>query len=180
MMMRDEAAPGACGLVPKGRQPPAEREHAPRVLRFGRHLAAQVRGVREGFQAIGPPSEATQNARMSVFHATPDGSACRIGHPFGRSASLRGRSSSSARGLTKMRACNDTNCLGDCSTCNRAPIENRPLPRQSAAMRPLGGRGCADALCRGDCTWCNRAFTENAPLAIQMSAAEALTFALCA
>jgi len=29
-----------------------------------------------------------------------------------------------------MRYCTNSDCRGDCETCNRAPIENPPLPRQ--------------------------------------------------
>lgn len=29
-----------------------------------------------------------------------------------------------------MRYCTNTDCKGDCETCNRAPVENQPLPRQ--------------------------------------------------
>jgi hypothetical protein len=30
-----------------------------------------------------------------------------------------------------MRYCTNSDCRGDCETCNRAPIENQPLPKQS-------------------------------------------------
>lgn len=29
-----------------------------------------------------------------------------------------------------MRYCTNTDCKGDCETCNRAPVENPPMPRQ--------------------------------------------------
>jgi hypothetical protein len=32
-----------------------------------------------------------------------------------------------------MRYCTNTECRGDCETCNRAPVENPPLPRQFLA-----------------------------------------------
>jgi len=64
-----------------------------------------------------------------------------------------------------MRYCSDTNCKGDCETCNRAPVENPPMPRQfmpddealeAAVMRIRNGTCTVDdarrVLCAYQCT----------------------------
>lgn len=64
-----------------------------------------------------------------------------------------------------MRSCTNSSCLADCTFCNRAPIENRALPCQTAASFAIADRGCGDAACRGNCAWCNRASIESSPVA---------------